>query len=35
MPKKISLNKKKKIEKDEVNTVAKTFFRGKDLNLSL
>jgi hypothetical protein len=30
--KKISLNKKKK---DEVNNMAKNFFRGKDINVSV
>ena len=34
-PRKISLNKKRKVEKDEVNNVAKSFFRGKDLGVSV
>lgn len=34
-PRKISLNKKRKIEKDEINNVAKNFFKGKDISFSV
>jgi len=34
-PRKISLNKKNKLLKDEVNNVTKSFFRGRDIGMSV